>query len=91
MPIRACRKLILVGELLSTWYVVCETIATYENTYCSVAIVIVAFMAGCVDSKETRSGAQSALNQFEPERLDALFSHPSPIPSPADNAESRSG
>ncbi|MDR4473693.1 MAG: hypothetical protein MRJ92_13965 [Nitrospira sp.] len=39
---------------------------------------MVLFLAGCVDSKETRSGAPSALNQFEPERLDALFSHPSP-------------
>lgn len=42
------------------------------------AIMIVAFMAGCVDSKETRTGAQSAMSQAEPDRLDALFSHPSP-------------
>ena len=41
------------------------------------AIMIVAFMAGCVDSKETRTGAQSAMSQAEPDRLDALFSHPS--------------
>ena len=42
------------------------------------ALVIVAFMTGCVDSKEARSGAQSAMSQAEPDRLDALFSHPSP-------------
>jgi thiosulfate dehydrogenase len=42
------------------------------------AIVIVAFMAGCVDSQETRSGGQSVMSQAEPDRLDALFSHPSP-------------
>lgn len=55
------------------------------------ALVIVAFMTGCVDSKEARSGAQSAMSQAEPDRLDALFSHPSPIPSPAGSAGSRSG
>jgi thiosulfate dehydrogenase len=43
-----------------------------------IAIVIGAFIAGCVDSKETRSGSSSAVNQVEPTRLDALFSHPSP-------------
>ena len=43
-----------------------------------IAVVIGAFVAGCVDSKETRSGAPSAVNLVDPERLDALFSHPSP-------------
>lgn len=42
------------------------------------AMVIVGVIAGCVESKDTRSGAQSAVNHAGPDRLEALFSHPSP-------------
>lgn len=42
------------------------------------ALLIIGFIGGCVDSQESRRGGQSAMTQTEPERLDALFSHPSP-------------
>jgi len=41
-------------------------------------MMIVGVIAGCVESKDTRSGAQSAVSHAESDRLDALFSHPSP-------------
>lgn len=41
-------------------------------------IVIVGLTAGCVESKDTRGAAPSAVSQSDSARLDALFSHPSP-------------
>ncbi|MCS6295837.1 MAG: c-type cytochrome [Nitrospira sp.] len=41
-------------------------------------MVLVGVVTGCVESKDTRGSAQSAVSQPEGTRLDALFSHPSP-------------
>ena len=42
------------------------------------ALLMFGLMGGCVDSQETRSAAQSAGSQADSERIDAVFSHPSP-------------
>lgn len=41
------------------------------------ALLILGFIGGCAGSQEPRSGGPSARTQAEPEKLDALFSHPS--------------
>lgn len=42
------------------------------------SLLAIAVVGGCVGSQEPRSGGPSAAGQAETDRLDALFSHPSP-------------